>query len=307
LLAACSPANGVKTRLSIATGNSGGVFFVYGGGVAKVIGEHIPNVEATAEVTGASVDNLKFVRDRKSDIAFTTADTLAEGVNGTGAFDGSKIPLRTLAVLYKNYTHVVTLANGPIKTMTDLKGHVVSTGSPGSGAEVTAFRVMLAYGIDPEKDIQRQRLSAGESADALKDGKIDAFFWSSGLPAAAIRDLGYSSGITIRLVSNDSVLESLQNTYGKSLYLRGIVPKDVYPDLDADVGVVSIPTSLVVHADLDENLVYEITKTLFEHRDELIAIHPEAKNLTLETAVKESPAPFHPGAIRYYKEKNAWQ
>jgi TRAP transporter TAXI family solute receptor len=127
------------------------------------------------------------------------------------------------------------------------------------------------------------------------------------LPAAAIRDLGYSSGITIRLVSNDSVLESLQNTYGKSLYLRGIVPKDVYPDLDADVGVVSIPTSLVVHADLDENLVYEITKTLFEHRDELIAIHPEAKNLTLETAVKESPAPFHPGAIRYYKEKNAWQ
>jgi hypothetical protein len=306
-LAACNAGNGGKTRLSIATGGTGGVFYQYGGGIAKVIGEHIPNVEATAEVTAASVDNLKFIRDRNADIAFTTADTLADGINGTGAFKDSKLPLRTLAVLYKNYTHVVTLATGPIKTMTDLKGHVVSTGSPGSGAEVTAFRVLHAYGIDPEKDIQRQRLGATESADALKDGKIDAFFWSGGLPTAAIVDLGLTSGITIRLLSNDAVLESLQNTFGESLYVRGIVPKSVYPDLDADVGVVSIPTSLVVHADMDENLVYEITKTLFEHRDELIAIHPEAKNLSLETAVKKAPAPFHPGAIRYYKEQHAWQ
>jgi hypothetical protein len=306
-LAACKPGNNGKTRLSIATGGTGGVFYQYGGGIAKVIGEHIPNVEATAEVTGASVDNLKFIRDRNADIAFTTADTLADGINGTGAFKDSKLPIRTLAVLYKNYTHVVTLATGPIKTMTDLKGHVVSTGSPGSGAEVTAFRVLHAYGIDPEKDIQRQRLGAIESADALKDGKIDAFFWSGGLPTGAIVDLGLTSGITIRLLSNDAVLESLQNTFGESLYVRGIVPKSVYPDLDADVGVVSIPTSLVVHADMDENLVYEITKTLFEHRDELIAIHPEAKNLSLETAVKKAPAPFHPGAIRYYKEQHAWQ
>ena len=306
-LAACKPGNSGKTRLSIATGGTGGVFYQYGGGIAKVIGEHIPNVEATAEVTAASVDNLKFIRDRNADIAFTTADTLADGINGTGAFKDSKLPLRTLAVLYKNYTHVVTLATGPIKTMTDLKGHVVSTGSPGSGAEVTAFRVLHAYGIDAEKDIQRQRLGATESADALKDGKIDAFFWSGGLPTAAIVDLGLTSGITIRLLSNDAVLESLQNTFGESLYVRGIVPKSVYPDLDADVGVVSIPTSLVVHADMDENLVYEITKTLFEHRDELIAIHPEAKNLSLETAVKKAPAPFHPGAIRYYKEQHAWQ
>jgi TRAP transporter TAXI family solute receptor len=264
-------------------------------------------VEATAEVTAASVDNLKFIRDRKADIAFTTADTLADGVNGTGAFKDTKLPLRTLAVLYKNYTHVVTLASGPIKEMTDLKGHVVSTGSPGSGAEVTAFRVLQAYGIDPEKDIQRQRLGATESADALKDGKVDAFFWSGGLPTAAIVDLGHTTGITIRLVSNDSVLEDLQNTYGKSLYVRGIVPKDVYPKLESDVGVVSIPTLLVVHAEMDENLVYEITRTLFDHRDELIAIHPEAKNLALDSAVKESPAEFHPGAIRYYKEHQAWK
>jgi len=306
-LASCDPADGGRTRLSIATGGTGGVFYVYGGGIAKVIGEHVSHVEATAEVTAASVDNLKFIRDRKADLAFTTADTLADAINGTGAFKGTKIPIRALAALYKNYTHVVTLASGPIKTMTDLKGHVVSTGSPGSGAEVTAFRVLKAYGIDPENDIKRQRLGATESADALKDGKVDAFFWSGGLPTAAIVDLGHTSGITIRLLSNDSVLESLQNTFGQSLYVRGVVPKSVYPGLDADVGVVSIPNLLVVHADMDENLVYEITKALFEHRDELIAIHPEAHNLTLETAVKQSPAPFHPGAIRYYKEQHAWQ
>lgn len=309
LLTACSPGDGKNetiTRLSIATGDTGGVFYPLGGGIAKVIGEYIPNVQATAEVTGASVDNLKFLRDRKADLAFTTADTLADGVNGTGMFKDNKIPVRTVAGLYKNYTHVVTLASSPIKTMQDLKGHVVSTGSAGSGAEVTALRVLEAYGIDPEKDIQRQRLISNVSVDALKDGKIDAFFWSGGLPTAAIQDLAHTSGITIRMLSNDSVLEALQGKYGKSLYVPGVVPKVTYPGLESDVGVVSIPNLLVVHADMDENLVYEITKALFEHRSELVAIHREAANLSLESAVKDSPAPFHPGAIRYYREQNAW-
>ena len=308
-LSACSPpgnSDGSITRLSIATGGTGGVYYPYGGGLAKVIGEHIPNVEATAEVTGASVDNLKFVRDRNADLAFTTGDTLADAVNGTGPFEGQKLPIRTIALLYKNYTHVVTLASSPIRTIKDLKGHVVSTGAAGSGAEVTAFRVLEAFQIDPEKDLQRQRLGATESADALKDGKIDAFFWSGGLPTAAILDLAHTSGITIRMVPNDDALEFLQSKYGKSLYVQGVVPKAMYPDLENDVGVVSIYNLLVAHAEMDETLVYEITKTLFENRDQLVAIHPEAQNLALESAVKDSPAPFHPGAIRYYKEHNVW-
>jgi TRAP transporter TAXI family solute receptor len=310
-LFACNPSGGDGkggsiVRLSIATGGTGGVFYPLGGGIAKIIGESIPNVEATAEVTAASVDNLKFLRDRKADLAFTTADTLADGVNGAGAFKDTKIPIRTLAGLYKNYTHVVTLASSSIKSMKDLKGKVVSTGSPGSGAEVTAFRILQEYGIDPQKDITRQGLGATESVDALKDGKVDAFFWSGGIPTAAVLDLAHTAGITIRMVSNDSVLEALQTKYGKGLYVPGVVPKAVYPGLDGDVGVVSIPNLLVVHADMDENLVYEITKALFSHRDELIAIHPEAANVSLESAVKDSPAPFHPGAIRYYKEQNVW-
>src|SRR4026209_2971462 len=135
ILTACNPQqmaekSGAKKRLSIATGGTGGVYYPFGGGIAKVITEHIPNVEATAEVTAASVDNLKFIRDHKADMAFTTADTLADGVNGTGAFKDTKLPIRAIAGLYKNYTHVVTLASSPNKTIKDLKGKVVSLGSP---------------------------------------------------------------------------------------------------------------------------------------------------------------------------------
>ena len=311
LLLSCSApgsdgSHGSIVRISIATGGTGGVFYPYGGAIAKVIGESIPNVQATAEVTAASVDNLKFLRDRKADIAFTTADALADAVNGTGVFNNTKLPIRTLAALYKNYTHVVALASGPIRTMTDLKGKVVGTGSPGSGAEVTAFRILEAYGIDPQKDIKRQSLGATEAADALKDGKVDAFFWSGGLPTAAITDLAHTSGITIRMLANDGVLDALRDKYGKGLYVQGVVPKTMYPGLDGDIGVVSIPNLLIVHADMDEKLAYDITKAMFERRSELVAIHPEAANLSLESAVRDSPAPFHPGAIRYYKEQHVW-
>ncbi len=308
---ACNPQqmaerNGAKKRLSIATGGTGGVYYPYGGGIAKVISAHIPDVEATAEVTAASVDNLKFIRDRKADMAFTTADSLADAVNGTGVFQDTKLPIRAIAVLYKNYTHVITLASSPIKSIEDLQGKVVSLGSPGSGTEVTGARVIKAFGVDPDSGIKRQSLGVSESVDALKDGKIDAFFWNGGLPTAAILDLSHTAGVTIRVLPNDRVLSSLQDTYGKALYLQGVIPKSMYPGMDDDVGVVSIPNLLVVHADMDETLVYEITKALFENKAEIVAIHPEAANLSLTTATMGSPADFHPGAIRYYEEQQAW-
>lgn len=315
LVAACGPKGAPTgteagkasvTRLSIATGNTGGVYYPYGGGIAKIISESIPNVEATAEVTAASVDNLKYIRDRKSDLAFTTADTLADAVQGTGAFKDTKLPIRVIAALYFNTTHVVTLTSTSIKSIRDLKGKVVSIGSPGSGTEVTALRILEAFGIHPETDIKRQGLGVSQSVDALKDGKIDAFFWNGGLPTAAVLDLAHTPGMTIRMLEDASILESLRKTYGEGLYLPGIVPKAMYPGLDADVGVVNIPNLLAVHADMDENLVYQITKTLFDRKSALVAIHPEAQNLSLASAVQGSPAPFHPGAIRYYEEQHVW-
>jgi hypothetical protein len=303
---ACGSGGTGTLRLSIATGGTGGVFYPYGGGIAKVITDNVPNVEATAEVTGASVDNLKFLRDRKTDLAFTTADIMADAVNGRDAFDGTKLPLRTLAVLYVNYTHVVTLASGPIESLADLKGRVVSTGAPGSGGEVTAFRILESVGINPATDIRKQSLGVAQSADALKDGQIDAFFWSGGLPTAAVLDLAHTPGISIRLLPNDDVLPALQRSYGSSLYFLRNVPQATYPDLDRDVPVVSVTILLAVHEGMQEQLAFDITRTLFEHRAELAAIHPEAKNLSLATAVEGSPAPFHEGAIRYYTAQHAW-
>jgi TRAP transporter TAXI family solute receptor len=171
---------------------------------------------------------------------------------------------------------------------------------------VTSLRVLEAFGLDPDSDIKAQSLGVSESVDALKDGKIDAFFWSGGVPASSVLDLSHTTGIRIRVVPNDEVLSILQDTYGKELYLQGIVPKSTYAGMDGDVGVVSIPNLLVVHADMDADLVYQITKALFENKAEIVAIHPEASNLLLATAVVGSPAEFHPGAIRYYEEQRAW-
>lgn len=302
---ACGGPSGTgKTRLSIATGGTGGVYYPYGGGIAKIITAYIPNVEATAEVTAASVDNLKFLRDRKADLAFTTADTLADAINGTDAFEGSKLSLRALAVLYANYTQVVTLASSPIATIADLKGKVVSTGAAGSGTEVTAFRVLRAFGIDPVMGIVKQSLGVAQSVDALKDGKVEAFFWSGGLPTAAILDLAHTPGLKIRMLASDTAVPVLRRTHGDSLYAVRPIPKSTYPGLPEDVQVVSVSNILAVHENLADQLVYDITRTLFEHQSELAAIHPEAKNLSLQSAVVGSPAPFHPGALRYYQEKN---
>ena len=232
--------------ISIATGGSGGVYYPYGGGLAKILNDGLPRVRATAEVTAASVDNLKLIRDGRADIAFTLADTLDDAVKGRGAFDGRPVPAASLAVLYSNYTQIVTLASSGIRRVADLRGHTVSTGSPGSGTEVTAFRLLSAAGLDPAKDVRRQGLGASESADALKDGKIDAFFWSGGLPTAAIQDLSHTPGIAIRLVPSADLLPALRRDHG-DLYFELRIPAGAYPGVDVDVPVVGVANVLVVN------------------------------------------------------------
>lgn len=300
--------HGAKQRLSVATGGTGGVWYPYGGGVAKVISAHVRSIEATAEVTAASVDNLKLLRNGSADIAFTMADALDDARRGRGAFRTfGRVRANALAVLYTNYTHVLTLADRGIDGIADLKGRAVSTGAPGSGTEAVAFRILEAAGLDPDRDIRRQGLGVGPSADALKDGKIDAFFWNGGVPTGAVLDLASTPGRTVRILPSDHVLPAMQREYGASLYYRVSIPKTAYPGLDADVPVVGVSNLLVVDERMSEQLAYEITRALFEHRDELVAIHPEARSLTLASAVAGSPVPFHPGAIRFYRERGAWK
>jgi TRAP transporter TAXI family solute receptor len=299
--------HGGVVRLSIATGNTGGVYYPYGGGLAKIIGESL-RVQATAEVTAASVDNLKLIQQRKVDIAFALADTLDDAARGQGAFQRTgAVKARALAVLYPNYTHVATIAGNGIGRLAHLKGRVVSTGSPGSGTEVIALRLLRAAGLDPDRDIRRQALTVNASVDALKDGKIDAFFWSGGLPTASILDLASSIGITARLLPNDDALAGLQAQYGATLYSRLVMPRGSYPGMTADVTVVGVQNVLVVHEAMEEQLAYDVTRVLFEKQAELARIHPEARHLSLTRAVEGSPAPFHAGAVRFYRERGAWK
>ena len=295
------------TWLSVATGGTGGVYYPYGGGIAKVLSSHLDNIEATAEVTAGTVDNLKFLSERDADIVFALADPLGDAVAGKGVFaDFGRVPARALAVLYSNYTHIVTVADSGIRTIGDLSGRVVSTGAPGSGTEIIAFRVLAAAGIDPNTDVRRQSLGASQSVNAIKDGKIDAFFWSGGLPTGAILDLATTPGITLRLVPSDDVLPALQARYGDTVYHEVVLSRSTYPDLEADVPAVGVANVLTVHELMPADLAYDITRVLFERQAELVAIHAEAKNLTLDTAVIGSPTVFHEGAIRYYEERNVW-
>jgi TRAP transporter TAXI family solute receptor len=307
---ACSPSQNSgagKTRLSIATGGTGGVYYPYGGAIASVIGANLPMVDATAEVTAASVDNLKLIRRHDADLAFTLADTLAEAVAGQGPFtEGGAVPVRALAVLYNNFTHVVARGAAGVASVADLRGKVVSIGAAGSGTEILANRILKAAGLDPARDIIRESLGVSQSVDQLKDGKIDAFFWSGGVPTASVLDLASTPGMAWNLVPNDDVLPAMQ-AFGPGLYGRQVIPKDAYPGLPADVGVVGVSNLLVVHAQLSDQLAYDITRLLFEKQAQLAAVHPEAARLSLKTATTGSPAPFHPGAIRYYRERGAWK
>jgi TRAP transporter TAXI family solute receptor len=307
-LAACSgpSSSPVTQRLSIATGGTGGVFYPYGGGIAKVISESLPGVEATAEVTAASVDNLKFLKQGTSDIAFTMADTAQDALLGKEGFESvGAVPVRTLAVLYSSYVHLVTLDGSGIARVQDLKGRTISTGAAGSGTTVLAHRILQAAGLDPRKDIRSQSLGVAQSVDALKDGKIDAFFWNAGLPTASILDLVNTPGIQARFIPTDGIVPRLHDSYGAELYYPAVIPKGTYKT-NPDVAVVAVANLLVVSESMSESLAHDITRLLFEKQNELAAIHPQARELAIETALKGSPVPFHPGAIRYYQDRGVW-
>jgi TRAP transporter TAXI family solute receptor len=238
----------------------------------------------------------------KVELALIMADTGWDAYQGRAQFK-EKIPLRTVAVLYPNNMHVVTVEGKGIEKVTDLKGKRVSTGAPGSGTEVMALRVIEAYGLDPNKDMTRDKLGVSESAGALKDGKIDAFFWVGGLPTAAVTDLGATPGIKMKLIGHADALSKMREKYGP-LYIKGTIPAKTYPGQSVDIPITVVWNLLVCNENMKESLVYDILKTLFDHKQELVASHREASNLSLEPqAAGGSPIPFHPGAIRYFTEK----
>jgi TRAP transporter TAXI family solute receptor len=222
-----------KVSLSIATGGTGGVYYPIGGGLANILSKYVPGMQATAEVTGGSVDNLKLIATGKPYIAFSMADAGQDAYRGEDKFKGTKVPLRTLMILYPNRMHVVTIEGTGVTKMSDLKGRRVSTGSPGSATEVMAFRVIEAAGLDKDKDMTRERLGVAESVNAIKDRKIDAFFWVGGLPTAAVTDLANTPGIKLKMIDHANTVAAMNKKYGQ-LYSEDVSHRVEHPGLERE-------------------------------------------------------------------------
>ena len=302
-LAFAGAAHAQQKTMSIGTGGTGGVYYPLGGAVANVLSKNLPNVQATAEVTGGSVDNLKLIGSGQSEIGFSMADAALDAMQGQDKFKSGKVPLQTLMVLYPNRMHVVTLEGTGIEKVADLKGKRVSTGSPGSATEVMAFRVIEAAGLDKDKDMKRERLGVAESVNAIKDRKIDAFFWVGGIPTAAVTDLAASPGVKMKLIDHGDLADKMNAKYGK-LYSAGTIPPGAYPGYDKPNTIVDVWNILVTGNRMSEDDAYKIVKTLVEKKADLVAVHKEAASFSLENQVQErSPIPFHPGAMKYFKEQ----
>jgi TRAP transporter TAXI family solute receptor len=291
-------------NLSIGTGGTGGVYYPLGGGIAAVLSKHVPGMQATAEVTGGSVANLQLVGTGKPYLAMTMVDAGLDAYKGQEKFQGKAVPVRTLMVMYPNRMHVVSVEGTGVKKITDLKGKRVSTGSGGSATEVMAFRVIEAAGLDKDKDMTRERLGVAESVNALKDRKIDAFFWVGGLPTAAVTDLASSPGATIQMVDHADLVPAMNQKWG-NLYVKDVISKDVCRGMATDNQQATVMNLLVAHEGMDEKTAYNVVKAIFENREELIRVHKEAANFTLDKQKTAATGgiPWHPGAAKYFKEK----
>ena len=299
----CVQAQEKRVRISIGTGGTAGVYYPLGGGIAAALSKYVPGIDATAEVTGGSIANLQLIDGGKSEMGFTMADSAWDAYNGLDKFKDKKVPLRTLIVFYPNRMQVVTVEGRGIEKMADLKGKRISTGAPASGTEVMAMRLLEAYGLDPNKDVTRERLSIGESVNALKDRKIDGLMWVGGVPTPGLTDLAATPGIKIKLIDHGDGAEGMRRKYGP-IYVKNRILANAYPGEAHDTTNVDVWNLIVVPANADEKTVYEITKVLFEKKEELVRVHKDAGFLALDNQLTgASPIPFHPGALRYFREK----
>ncbi|WP_405891294.1 TAXI family TRAP transporter solute-binding subunit [Streptomyces sp. NBC_00133] len=280
-------------RITIATGNTTGVYYQLGGGLGKLISDNIEGYRATATATGGSVQNIQGVVAGDYDIGFSLLDTAGDAVRGDGSFT-TRQPVEALARLYPNYTQVVVRADSGIRSLADMKGKRISTGAPGSGTEVIAKRLLAAGGLDMNKDVRAQRLQLPETVDAMKDGTVDGLFWSGGVPTAGITDLTTTLGDKVRFLDITPQLPALRKEYG-DVYQRGAIPASAYKQ-PADVPTVVVPNVLLVKKGFDPELARKIINVLLDHQPNLVQVNPAAKEISAGDAPKTTPLPLNPGA-----------
>lgn len=282
--------------MSILTGGTGGTYFPLGGSFAKIVSD-ATGVSTNAETTGASAENMQSIKDGKGEIAFTQTDIASYATEGKLMFDGNKIDnIKAIGTLYPETIQIVTTEKSGIKSVEDLKGKKVSIGAPGSGTAANAEQILEVYGLSLD-DIEKQDLSFDESVNGIKDGNIDAAFVTAGTPTAAVEELSATEKVVIVPVEADKA-EELIKKY--PYYAKEAVPSGTYK-LDSDVPTVAVLAMLVVKADLSNEMVYDITKSIFENLDQVT--HAKAKQIKAENALNGVGIEVHPGAQKYYDEK----
>jgi TRAP transporter TAXI family solute receptor len=287
----------------IGTGGTGGVFYPYGGGLAQLLSKKLPDTQATAEVTGGSLDNVKLLGAGNAEIGLSTVDSAYDGFKGEGAYkDVGPQAIATLAVLYPSVLHVVASKSSGIANVGDINGKRASVGSAGSSTESICDRVLAAAGLNPMADVTRDNLGIAESVGALKDGKIDVFFWIGGVPTPAVKDLASTNAADIVFINTGELAGKLAEKY-PGVYNPTILPKGSYQGLEADLPVLGVDNVLIVAQSLDGGLVKEILAAIFDNLEEVHAIHPTAKKLTVESAARATAVAFHPAAVEFYKSR----
>ena len=270
--------------------------------MAEIINNHIDGYAATAEVTGASVENMGLIATGDADVALALADTVQQAYTGTGKFEGQQLPMvRSIGIAYANMVQIVALEGSGITSLQDMVGKRISIGAPGSGTEVNAEQILSANGISYD-DIDEQRLNFNETADALANGDIDAGFWSVGAPTSSILNLATTNNIVIIALSDEELAAA---DAANPVFATTTLAGGTYVGVDDDVKVIGVPNVLVVSSDMSDDLAYAITSAMFENIAELQAVHPAANETTVELALTASPIPLHPGAIRYFEETGA--
>jgi hypothetical protein len=287
------------TFVSIGTGGTGGIYYPYGGGVAEIWSKYVPGVKAVAEVTGASVENVKLAHKGETVVGEVMGDVAVAGYKGTSKFKGKKHDILAMAIMYPNLLQIATLKSSGITNIEQVKGRSISTGSPGSGTNFMTEAVLKALGIN-KGDYKDSRLSFTESANALRDGTIEVGAWSVGPGTSSILDLATTHDLHIIAFTPEQVEKILAaNITYSAVDLAG----GVYRGVDTAVPTIGVWNVMICQASLKTELVYNLAKALFENNDYLLKIHPSAAYTTPENAVKYSPVPLHPGTIKYLKEK----
>ncbi|MEV4119908.1 TAXI family TRAP transporter solute-binding subunit [Micromonospora sp. NPDC049645] len=287
-VASCRDAPTEPTTIRIATGSPTAVYYAFGQSLAAILNRELPHVRASVVITAASAENVQLVGSGGAELGFTQADVLPTGPAGSPT-------VNAVARVYDDQLHLVTTSGGPVRTVADLRGRRISVGAAGSGTEITATRLLEVARLGGD-EVRRERLGLDDSVAALRTGRIDAFFFSGGLPVRGIEELAEDSAI--RIVDLNEWTEPLRSRYGQ-VYVSRDIPRSVY-GVDA-VTTVADPNYLIVRANLPESLVREVTRLLMERRAELAAAHPAAGRMSPRSAIVTAPLSLHPGAAAWYR------